>query len=90
MNYINFEKMYCVLLDKEDVSTANESLTLWNYLLPKSTKNVMFLHATQPIELVYNHDDADDNDADNCGKRVKFLFPLFLIKLGFIHNIYSM
>lgn len=81
MNYINFEKMYCVLLDKEDVSTANESLTLWNYLLPKSTKHVMFLHATQPIELVYNHDDDDDdednNDVDNCGKRVKFCFYFF-------------
>ena len=73
MNYINFEKMYCVLLNEEDASSsANGHLTLWNYLLPKSTKDVMFLHATQPVELVYNNDYDDDDNDDHCNKLVNF------------------
>lgn len=83
MNYINFEKMYCVLLDKEDSSSlANGHLTLWNYLLPKSTKDVMFLHATQPIELVYN-----DDDNYHCSKLVKFYITLSLFTIYIVYNV---
>ena len=55
------KKVYCVLLDKDEPD--EHDLSLWNYLLPKFTQNIIYLHATKPIELVF-HEPCCVSDAD--------------------------
>lgn len=67
--------MYCVLLNDDEKRVPD----LWNYLLPKSTKDVLFLHATQPIDLVYINDN-DSNDSEySVTTHIYILHVLYIV-----------